>query len=73
MGTETIYQKKNRGLLTLVDLVYSPDDNGYYLEKWIFNLDDDNDTKNMYSKKTYPSRRSAVKAFKDCKVKWNLR
>ncbi len=59
---------RDKNQTVLVDLVYSPDDNGYYLEKSI--LPEPSGEIVYYSDDTYPVPYKAIKAYKNKSVAW---
>lgn len=61
-GVEPLMRSEVRA----VDLVYSPDDGGYYLHDY-----DLPKGKDRVSKKTWDSRDDAVREFKLCIVEWD--
>lgn len=60
---DTIPLKRTRE--SFIDLAYSPDDGGWYIEE--ANLDT---AKQRVSKKLWPTKSAALKAFQAGKVRW---
>lgn len=49
----------------VIDIVYSPDDGGYYLQKYKFSTKED-----WVSKRIYATRSAAETALKEARVRW---
>jgi hypothetical protein len=67
---ETIYQNRQGSILTLVDLNYSPDEDIYYLEQWIFDLDSEHSNKHFISEETFKNAHLAKSNFKSNRITW---
>ncbi len=67
---ETIYQNRQDKILTLVDLIYSPDEDIYYLEQWVFDLSDESSNSNYQSEETFKSAHLAKSNFKQNRITW---
>lgn len=49
----------------VIDIVYSPDDGGYYLQKYKFSTKED-----WVSKRIYATHSAAEMALKESRVRW---
>ena len=65
----TIYAKKSGDITIVVDLVYSPDDAGYYLEKCVIYPD----KMDIFFSDTYKFEMDILRSFEKKQIKWEKR
>ena len=63
----TIICKRSEDVVIAIDVIYSPDDRGYYLEKSVI---PDNEMMRVYHSDIYADKSSIIQAYKKSRINW---
>ena len=65
---ENLSTRRYKNIVIAIDLIYSPDDKGYYLERWV--MPDNKSASVFYSKITYKTEYAARLDLQSNSVEW---